>query len=146
MEEIKSHYTQEAETRKKIFLAQQRMESAKFLVLCNQKPEDEKEVQEKMQEIEDLRAKLGEIQAFQGVLVEKTKEVESEKWAGLLTTLMTHEEELVGQIPAQGEVANKAADNVLSTGNVIILKLKEQIRRRDAVLDRAQKQCEQRGE
>lgn len=153
--EINAHYSEEAETRKKLFVVRQRAETLQFMIRQLKGESDEaaqKEVEQHEIQLKDaigqqepLKQHLQDLVAKQDILIPRIKQLVSEKWASVLIAQTAHEGELASQIPTEGEVLTHAADKTTSVNNLIILKLKEQIRLRDLVLAQTKEQCAELG-
>ncbi len=156
--DIDRHYAQEGAARKQLHTLAQTMETQTLIrhhkrAQCESardQPQDSQTLQlpeqPPLQEMASNRDTLTtQLRGFQGQqeqLLENIRQKPNlaERWVALAKTHAAHEEELVEQIPTEGEVVGKKAETIVDFNNMLILKLKEQIKLRDQVLARAHEQ------
>jgi len=134
LEEMRGIFREESNIRKKIFNNKQLQNTAKF--------NNNSEVPELNENEISLQQKLKEIKENENILLTKLKNIPNKHSSTILTNQFNHYDELSSQIPIDSEANCNEVDKFLSLNNMIILKLKEQIKLRDTILEKAKTQCE----
>eukprot|EP00826_Nyctotherus_ovalis_P006579 TRINITY_DN11573_c0_g1_i7.p1 TRINITY_DN11573_c0_g1~~TRINITY_DN11573_c0_g1_i7.p1 ORF type:complete len:569 (-),score=157.97 TRINITY_DN11573_c0_g1_i7:203-1909(-) len=129
---INAHYKERAILRRQLYFGSQKAAVANFLSQHSlQKGIEVDHDSERLKEKAKLQ--LEELKGHRNSLQAKTREL-PEKYAEMLSKQITFEEELVNKIPVEGELEKHKAEQLLYKQNLIIMKLKEQIRLRDGIL------------
>jgi len=128
---INAHYKEIAILRRRLYLGSQKEVTAKFTLKHGMR---ENGLQQDLEESkEKLMFQLEELKNNKDVLQAKIKEL-PERYTGMLNNQILFEEDLVSKIPTEGELEKQKAERLLYKQNLIIIKLKEQIKLRDEIL------------
>ena len=131
LNEIKEHYKNRFQLKRKLFFEKGKIAELSFL---KKYKENDKLIKDLCASQEDIQRKLEENKISQIQLQEKAKRLPGAN-ADAALKLISHQEDLVDKIPIEGKIRAHKAKKYFSLQNTIIIKLKEQIKLRDDILE-----------
>lgn len=131
LSEIKEHYKERAQLRRRLFLEKGKAAEISFL---SSQQDNDKLLKELNANQDNFQKQLEEHKRSKSLLQEKAKQLPTAT-ADIVLKQMAHGEELVDKIPIEEKIKASKAKNYFSLQSAVIAKLKEQIRLRDDILD-----------